>query len=83
MAAQQGSKGNPASHRMGNKNLIARRERCWRNGQKRKEARRAEASRRQGANIDRRAKGELTPWEQAKLHRSAKRALLAQARRVA
>jgi hypothetical protein len=43
-------KGNPASHRMSNKSLAAKRERCWARGQKRKAARREAQAARAAAN---------------------------------
>ena len=44
------TKGNPASHRMSNDNLKARRKRSWARGQKRKEARREAQAKREAAN---------------------------------
>lgn len=72
--ATTGTKGNPASKRMQNKNLQARREASWKRGQKRKEERKAEAARRAQKNKDLRAQGLLTPWQQAKAARRFMRA---------
>ena len=58
------NKGNPASHRMTNPNLKARRARSWAAGQKRKEARRRAQDERAAAN---RVEPEhITPWQYAK-----------------
>lgn len=74
MATNKSGKGNPASHRMGNKELKARRERCWRNGEKRKDARRAANEAQCAANREMRAAGVLTAWQAAKAVRAAYRA---------
>lgn len=50
--AQQGGKGNPASHRMGNPKRKAARAASWARGEKRKDARRKEADRRQAHNAE-------------------------------
>lgn len=57
------NKGNPASKRMTNANLKARRARCWARGQKRKAERVAAQQQREAANRGRRAQGLPTPWE--------------------
>lgn len=69
MANTSSAKGNPASHRMSNKNLQAKRERSWKNGQKRKEERKEEQRQREQRNKQLRAGGQLTPWEQSKARR--------------
>ena len=69
-----GAKGNPASKRMGNANLKARRARSWAAGQRRKSERVKQALERAAANVARRESGEPTPWEQAKAARRARRA---------
>lgn len=71
MATQKSSKGNPASHRMANANLKARRERSWRRGQERKTARREAQAARAADNRAARARGEATPWQIAKARRAA------------
>lgn len=67
------AKGNPASHRMSNPRLKEKFARCWRNGQKRKAERQARALAAQRRNAELRESGELTPWEQAKAARKARR----------
>lgn len=73
MAGNSGSKGNPASHRMGNKHLKEYRASCWSRQKKRKEARRKAEEERHKRNIQLRKEGKLTPWEQAKAERSRRR----------
>lgn len=73
MATGQNSKGNPASHRMSNTVLKGRREHSWQRGQQRKTTRRAlqeAAHQRNRATV---AAGGLTPWQQAKAGRHARR----------
>lgn len=67
---QSNSKGNGASKRMANPRHKATRERCWERGQKRKAHRREVAAQRHEANLT----AGITPWEQARLDRRAKRA---------
>jgi hypothetical protein len=59
MANTSSAKGNPASHRMSNKNLQAKRQRCWNNGQRRKDLNRAENLKRAERNKGIRALGTL------------------------
>ncbi len=66
-------KGNPASKRMGNANLKARRAVSWRRGKLKKAARIEEQKMREAANRKRRAEGLLTPWEEAKALAKAKK----------
>lgn len=73
MANTKSGKGNPASHRMSNANLKARRQRSWAAGQKRKEARRAAQKARERANAELRAQGLPTPWERAQRARLVRR----------
>lgn len=63
---QTSNKGNPASHRMTNPNLKARRARSWAAGQKRKEARRRAQEQRTEVNRGRLDNDESTPWQLAK-----------------
>lgn len=72
--ADQSSKGNPASHRMSNPNLKARRARSWLAGERRKEARRKAQAEREARNKELREAGKPTPWEAAKAARKARRA---------
>lgn len=65
MAQASSSKGNPASKRMSNKNLKARREASWLRGQKRKAARIKAQKAREERNKELRAAGLPTPWEMA------------------
>lgn len=71
--ATQSAKGNPASHRMSNPHLKARRERCWAAGQARKAARRKTQEAAAARNKRLRADGKPTPWEVAKQERFARR----------
>lgn len=73
---QSGTKGNPAAKRMSNKALKERRAQAWRDGEKRKEQRRLAQKQREYDNQLRRAKGQPTPWESAKLRRAEKREAL-------
>jgi len=57
------NKGNPASKRMTNANLKARRARCWARGLKRKAERVKAQEERAAANRRRREEGLPTPWE--------------------
>lgn len=70
------TKGNPASRRMSNAARAAKRERSWSRGQDRKAQRVKDQKRREAANRLLHAKGELTPWETAKLARRTRRAAL-------
>lgn len=51
MAGQQGGKGNPASHRMGNTNLAAKRKRSWNRAQAKKKRNREANEQRMQANL--------------------------------
>lgn len=67
MAQQaQGTKGNPASKRMGNVKLKERRNRSWKRGQDKKAEHRTANEIRFNKNEARRAMGEPTPWQHAK-----------------
>jgi hypothetical protein len=77
--AADSAKGNPASKRMTNPVRKTRRERCWRNGQKRKAERVKAQQEREAANRTRREAGDLTPWELACELRAARRAAARQA----
>lgn len=66
MSGQSSNKGNPASHRMTNPNLKARRARSWAAGQKRKEANRRAQEQRAEVNRGITDAGDPTPWEVAK-----------------
>lgn len=68
MANTQSSKGNPASHRMGNANLKARRAASWQRGQDRKLQRQKWQDSAHKRNIMLRSEGKLTPWQAAKAH---------------
>jgi hypothetical protein len=57
---------------MSNKARAERRARCWANGQKRKEARKAADLERQRKNKQLRAEGKPTPWEEQKARRAAR-----------
>lgn len=75
MSGQNSStKGNPAAKRMSNKALKERRAQSWRDGEARKEQRRLAQKQRELVNHRRRAVGESTPWEAAKIARAARRA---------
>lgn len=73
MANTSSAKGNPASHRMSNMNLKARRQRCWNNGQARKERNRKLNQMRAAENRILRENGLRTPHEEKKLMRKIKR----------
>jgi hypothetical protein len=73
VAGSSSAKGNPASHRMSNTNLKARRAASWKTGQKRKEERKAEAINAERRNRQTKLSGGLTPWELAKQKRRLKR----------
>jgi len=73
MANQSSAKGNPASTRMGNEKLKARRQRSWAKRQKEKELNRNRQREAEARNAVLRAKGEPTPWEVAKAARYARR----------
>src|SRR4249919_558784 len=70
--AQQGGKGNPASHRMSNASLKARRARSWARAQLKKARNRAENERRAVNNRALREQGLPTPHEAKKAARRAK-----------
>jgi hypothetical protein len=70
---QQKTKGNPAHTRMANANLKARRAASWARGQKRKAEGAADRKAREQANRLLRLSGQLTPWQQAKAARKARR----------
>ena len=70
---QQGGKGNPASHRMGNDRVKVRRALSWKRGEERKEARRKAQAEREAVNRQLRREGLPTPWEQAKAKAKAKK----------
>jgi hypothetical protein len=76
MATQQGGKGNPASKRMMNPKLKARRARSWERGQERKAQRVEGQLARQRKNEELRSAGMLTPWEIAKVKAEERKALL-------
>jgi hypothetical protein len=69
MSGSASAKGNPASHRMSNGALKARRERSWKRSQVRKKARIDAQASRQAANKKHRAEGTPTPWQAAKAKR--------------
>ena len=73
MANTSSSKGNPASHRMSNPNLKARRARLWAAQEKRKDARRKAQAEREQRNRELRAAGLPTPHEAKKIARRARR----------
>ena len=73
MPTQPKTKGNPASHRMSNVNLQARRERCWSRGQKRKDARQKLQEAAAKRNVQLRSLGQPTAWEVACTERRARR----------
>lgn len=68
------NKGNPASKRMTNANLKARRARSWARGLKRKAERVKAQEERAAANRQRREAGEDTPWQAACKERARRRA---------
>ncbi len=63
MAGQNSNKGNPASKRMSNPRLKARRAECWKRGEARKASRRAAQEVRHQANVEARWAGSLSPHE--------------------
>lgn len=73
MANQNGSKGNPASHRMSNPHHKEKHQKAWKLSEVRKEARRLEQAEREKANRKLRAAGKPTAWEAAKAQRQALR----------
>lgn len=73
MATSKSAKGNPATHRMGNANLKARRARSWARGEARKQANRKANEQRAADNRKLRAEGLPTPHEVKKAKRRAKR----------
>lgn len=81
MSVARTSKGNPAHKRMGNDKLKARRAASWRAGKLRKQARVEAQREREKANAERRACGELTPWEERVGVEAAERMRTARARR--
>jgi len=70
---KQTQKGNPASHRMSNASLKARRERSWYSGQRRRQRNREQQRVREIANKARLTAGEPLPWEVACAERHARR----------
>jgi hypothetical protein len=66
MANTQSSKGNPASKRMGNDKLKARRARSWERGETRKRARQAAQDKAHTRNVQLKSDGIPTPWERSK-----------------
>lgn len=52
MAGQNGAKGNPATHRMGNPKRAERRQRAWKRAQARNERNRAKNDARMNANLE-------------------------------
>lgn len=73
MAGEQRQKGNPASKRMINAELKARRARSWAAGKKRRDAHRKAQEERHQHNLELKAQGLPTPWEQAKAKAREKR----------
>lgn len=73
MAGNRAGKGNPASKRMGNDKLKARRVSSWVRGQQRKEQNRRENAAAAARNRELREQGLPTPWEARKLARKARR----------
>lgn len=73
MANSQSNKGNPASKRMTNTKLQARRQRSWLAGQQRKATRVAAQKAREQANREARAAGLPTPWERRQADRATRR----------
>lgn len=76
MPNRNSNKGNPASHRMSNPNLKARRARNWAAQEKRKAERRAENEARAARNRELRAQGIPTPHELKQERRRIERDLL-------
>lgn len=73
MAGNRSGKGNPATHRMGNASLKARRARSWARAQVKKAKNRAENEQRAVNNRALREQGLPTPHEAKKAARKAKR----------
>jgi hypothetical protein len=73
MATAKSAKGNPASHRMGNDKLKARRARSWARGQVRKAENRKANEQRAADNRKLREQGLPTPHEVQRAKRRAKR----------
>lgn len=73
MANTNSSKGNPASHRMGNQNLKARRAASWNRAQQKKDANRRANEAAAARNRDLRRNGEKTPFETRRMARKALR----------
>lgn len=71
--ATTSAKGNPASKRMQNEKLKAKRQRGWKNAQEAKAARIADQKKREAHNRALRSSGQLTAWEKAKLARKQRR----------
>lgn len=71
--AEQGSKGNPATKRMGNATRKGRRAMSWARGEKRKDSRRQAQATRERVNRDLREAGVPTRWEAAQAARAARR----------
>jgi hypothetical protein len=76
--AEQGSnkanKGNPAGHRMGNKERHARRQQRAATGAKRRTEKARAQELRHAENVATVREGGLTPWQQAKAKRADRRA---------
>lgn len=70
------SKGNPASHRMGNAHLKAYRASCRVIQERRKKKRQEANEAAHKHNLELRRQGKLTPWEEAKAARASRRASL-------
>lgn len=73
MAGREGGKGNPAHTRMSNPRLKIRRAESWHRGQIRKRVNAEENAARAARNRELRAAGELTPHEEQRAKRRAKR----------
>src|SRR5580704_9347357 len=73
MSNSASSKGNPATHRMGNKHREASRAACWQNSQKRKAARIELQHQQEIANRALRKSGLPVPWQVAEADRAARR----------
>lgn len=83
MPQQQKQKGNPASKRMTNANLKARRTASWNRRQKQKEVNRKAQEGREAVNRVNRAEGIPTPWEVARAERARIRGERLKKRRAA
>ena len=66
MPDNKASKGNPASKRMMNEKLKAKRKRSWTRCQEKKAKRREEQQKREAKNRLLREQGLPTPWEETK-----------------